>query len=379
LKPSFPTRRSSDLGETWKALTTPAPATVPAPLFCSCDSDVDVAKNGRVYLTDFWISPMGGASNFVVQSSTDKGDTWSIGNPLPAPVAMVDRQYVLPGPGDTVYLAFAQFSTPPTGLWIAKSDDAGRTWTKWSSAAPISGGTFPLVGKPRILSDGKTLLFPYNRIKNEQEWYNKSSTINVARSEDGGATWKEFTVATEPDGTGGLWPVELAVNGADVAAVAWMARVGKDDMVMRASFSADKGATWSDPVVVSNATGLRVLPWIAPVPSGDFVVAYYGTDARGWPLALPADTRWDAWVNVVDPDDGTASAPVRASDAPVKTGSLCTLGASCRRGKDRELLDYLSVVADNDGRVHVAYSVSPKEQTALAHVASSLPVAAAET
>jgi hypothetical protein len=226
------------------------------------------------------------------------------------------------------------------------------------------------MGKPHVAPDHKTLLFPYDLIQNDDKFWTKPATVHVARSSDGGATWKDVVAAQQPNGGAEIWNSQLAIapDGARVGVVFTNRTADNGTRVMMAE-SRDGGLTFAPPIAVSNATGNGVLPWIAARADGTFAIGYYATRATGDTLTLPDTAAWDAVVAIVDPVKGVVAQGV-ASDGPVKMGPLCPYGSGCDKGKDRELLDYVSLAIDKAGRAHLAYATSSKKGEALVRVAS---------
>ncbi|MGQ0535946.1 MAG: sialidase family protein [Methanobacteriota archaeon] len=342
--------RSEDAGDSWEAVRTlrgsPLPPN-PAARFCSCDADVDVAADGRVYIADSWKGPLG-TGNFVVQSSTDRGETWSPGSPVTAPSPYTDRQWIVPGSGAVVYLAYRAFGIP-AGLWMSRSEDAGARWSGFFPVVDDSQGT-PHPGKPRLVGDAR-LLFPYALVRPTATYYEEPAEIRVAISDDRGEGWRTVAVADEPHGTGGIWPVEMAVRG-DEARLVWRSRGADGTVGLRSAASVDGGASWSSPQALTPARENHLLPWAAFAPDGTFAVAAYSASRPGDPAEMPPETQWFPTLLVVPPDPSRPPTAVRVTEAPSKEGALCAHGGQCR--SDRELLEYLSVAALADGRLLVA-------------------------
>ncbi|HVM45407.1 MAG TPA: sialidase family protein, partial [Candidatus Thermoplasmatota archaeon] len=183
------------------------------------------------------------------------------------------------------------------------------------------------------------------------------SSVMLAVSTDGGATWEHREVAEAPEGFDNLWAVQADVDASGAIHVAWAARVDDERMATYVATSRDLGRTWTTPLALRDA-GLNFLPWVAAFGDSTVAVGWYGGDATGEPDKAPADALWYAYV--AQSTDGGASFVVqRVSDTPVKKGELCPKGGACRG--DRELLDYVSLAYDANGDLHYAYAVSEKD------------------
>lgn len=369
---------SGDFGANWEVLREPAnqDASKQAP-FCSCDTDVDYAQDGTLYITDFWVTQ--GGNGFVVEASHDGGRTWDPGNfvTTQSVPAGNDRQYIAAGldPGE-VFLSFnggglggvvpAPLPVPLPGLPVSggglqlwRSTDSGRVFQL--VATPYEGGG-AFIAKLRVGPDG-TLYYPWVEVDpGASDGWTAPGTVVVATSTDHGSTFERHEVAAIPNGVGGLWPLEVDVGPDNVAHAVWMER-GADWVGSQLWYgsSRDGAATWSAPVRVGWTSGTAVLPWVAHAGAGRAVVAFYGNDTALVPLEAPEDARWYAWALTIDAATGASTQPVQVAPWPVKVGTFCPQGASCP--EDRELLDYPAVIW-RDGWANVAFAVSTLDEGA---------------
>jgi hypothetical protein len=381
---------SKDHGATWERQRDPGPQDKNG-TWCSCDTDVDLGPDGMLYITDFWVTDPAadaladvppaapvverspGQNGFVVESSRDGGATWGQGNFVTQiQPSSNDRQYIIAGtePGE-VYLAYAAgephqlgslspvplppfdapSSAPSGGLQLWRSTDGGQTFSFVSK--PSEDG---FIARPRVASDG-SVFYGWGALPSgATDPWNTTTTYVIARSADKGQTWQPVEIGRAANGTGGLWPMELDVGPDGMVHAVWMERMAQGSLLYYAR-SADGGATYGAPRLVTWANGTAFLPWVAHAGPGRAVVAFYGSPDEVEPLKAPESTRWDAWALVVDAT--TASPPVRVSASPVKVGVFCPQGAACPH--DRELLDYPSVTW-RDGWVHVAFAVSTLDE-----------------
>ena len=349
--------RSTDGGATWETLRGPD-ATMPVGPFCSCDADVIGASDGTAYYSDWW------DGNYLVESSTDGGETWSaapVTTREAVPFTRVDRQWLVPGEGGSIGLFYSYFSqvglpvpVPVTettrGVHAVFSTDRGLTWGQ--PVVVVDHGV--QISHPRTLPDG-TLVMPYGEIETDPDlgYWRSPSRVMLAVSSDGGATWAHMKVADAKHGFDNLWAVQADVDASGAIHVGWSARVDDDTMATYLSTSRDAGASWTTPLAL-RSTGLNFLPWVAATDHGTVAVGWYGSDATGDPVKAE-DATWYAYVGE-SRDGGETFAVHRVSEEPVKKGPLCPRGASCEG--DRELLDYVSLVYDASGNLHYAYARS---------------------
>lgn len=375
--------RSTDHGASWTALRTPTPLETPVgptSLWYSGDSDVVTSSDGWVYYSDWWIGPpylAGG--NYNVVASGDGGNTWTS-----APITTidafygVDRQWLVAGEGGHVVLVYAYYhpvrnaidtvaDVPARGdyrmsLNAVVSEDHGATWSMPIAVTlPIAGHQM-LHGKTVLLQDG-TLVVPY--VDTTNRYLSDPGVVRVAISKDGGYSWAQREVATIKQAAEAVWPVQAAVDDGGKLYVVWNERQGEHMPILIAT-SDDSGASWSEPTVVA-ATGIHALPWAAARENGTLALGWYGSwNATGDPQEADDSTEWNALLAVSN-DGGATFSFGRASATPVKVGPWCTSGAACP--SDRELLDYVSLVYDADGRLHYAFARSETQGSSVtAHV-----------
>ncbi len=362
--------RSTDGGESWDTLRRPADG-APDPLgHCSCDADVITSPDGWVYYSDWWISfnPVYSPGNYLVERSSDGGESWE-SSPVTIPRTQgVDRQWLVAGQDGFVGLFYAVFANPfdpatmvgggdafeNSALRIEAvfSDDHGQTWGMPTTVVPRESGVFNFIAHPRMLSDG-TIIMPYGSTEITETFWRDPSTTMIARSHDQGASWDQVPVAGVPGGYDGIWPVQGAVDEAGTIHVAWQERTGDTTTLWHAE-SMDGGDNWSPPSAI-RADGTSVLPWVAARGDGQVAVGFYGSQSQGDPVDASNDTQWFAYI--AERSAGNASFSVaKVDETPVKIGPLCPRGGACE--DDRELLDYVSLDYAPDGRIHFAYARS---------------------
>ena len=205
------------------------------------------------------------------------------------------------------------------GVVTASSTDGGRSWqrTVVGGMTTCSGGTLNIALNPTLDfgPDGTAYLAataqggyaPYDPRAVETQ-------VMVARSPDGGRTWRsptipasgaeqaliDFpTVAAEPDRPG-------------AAVVVWSRRTPPIDTTL-ISRTVDGGMTWSEPSVVATSRDRLGLNWVRALPDGSLVVINWETALTGATNAAPgvqvfrstdkgdtwtATARFDGWSGV---------------------------------------------------------------------------------
>ena len=274
-----------------------------------------------------------------------------------------DRPWLATYGRATVYLSYLTRGDDQLSghVTVRRSDDAGVTWRvvgdPVAALPPIHGWSGNLAVDPR---DG-TVYEVFVTETPEQGRENGGggdisghfNRIVVARSRDGGATWRDTLVYQGGSGEddANMWP-GLAIDAAGRLYAAWSDR----RRVLLAS-STDGGTTWSTArrVGTSTAIGARanVLPSITAGAAGHVALAWYGADT--WDSLSP-HARWRIYA-ATSSDGGAAFSATAATDV-VHQGPICTKGDACP-DLQRQLLDNLGLALDpRTNRVVIAYGRS---------------------
>ena len=301
---------SADNGVTWSA----------ARPLCACkgggqfDPIIEVVPNtGEVYSL-FMIG-----FNVWFQKSADHGATWSPPVKTWGNVAWNDKPILaMSDDGQEVYAAFngATGGDP----WIARSGDAGVTWTQ---VKIIDSHRYVYAFDGDVASDG-TVYFAESSL----EYLNAGNKGPLAPgveehvfiSRDHGATWIDKVVARaqpglacvavgcHPDFYTGHAVISADANGALVYLYDAATTFGGKQSIY-ASRSTNRGRTWSTPVAVSTAGEEATTPMIESGAAGDVRIAWTETSGGGNVDA------WNTWYRRSTDGGVSWSAPIRISDA----------------------------------------------------------------
>jgi len=273
-----------------------------------------------------------------------------------------DRPWLAAYGRATVYLSYLTRGDDQLSghVTIRRSDDAGVTWQAAgdpvAALPPVHGWSGNLAVDQR---DGTVYEVFVTETPGQEnggaggisDHFNR---IVVARSRDGGATWRDTPVyqggSDEDDAN--MWP-GLAIDAAGRLYAAW-----SDRRRVLLSSSMDGGTTWSPArrvgaAVTGVGAGANVLPSIATGAAGRVALAWYGADT--WDNLSPR-ARWRVYA-ATSSDGGVAFGATAATDV-VHQGPICTKGDACP-DLQRQLLDNLGLAFDpRTNRAVIAYGRS---------------------
>lgn len=178
--------------------------------------------------------------------------------------------------------------------------------------------------------------------------------VGVALSKDNGITWTHESI---PGSTGSADPaVGIGQNNVGKPAgqvpntlyLGWISSDGHAHV----AHSPDEGATWQDDIDISSIFGIEkaVFPTMVAGDDNRAALAFLGTD----PALYPAKQVWHLYI--AHTYDGGKSWILidQTPNDPVQIGNICLLGTGCSGG--RNLLDFMGIDVDAEGRVLVAYA-----------------------
>jgi hypothetical protein len=280
---------SLDRGRTFTQ-TQPPPVPSGAPAGAKqADGYVQVGPNGRLYYIAFLMQQFPASLGLQIASSADGAQTWDWNRFLP-----VDATQGLYPPwkswlgfdpgGKIVYFLFNQ---RPTGVWMARSDDEGRTFGAFAKASMPGEriiSAFPAA--PVVDSQGRLFVAYFGDQTPQDPTGNplvfKGHTLRVAISDDKGRTFRYVSAAHKdpPAWVGSFFPV-LAIDEHDRLFIAYW----NDRNQIQVVSSSDCGATWSPPAVWSGPANVPQGPW-AKAKGGVLSVMYDESNSDGGALVF---------------------------------------------------------------------------------------------
>jgi hypothetical protein len=142
---------------------------------------------------------------------------------------------------------------------------------------PTADGGFTWTGNLVVSDDGQDLWSVYTRrqgpVTNDLEG-SGPETVWVARSTDAGLTWTSELVSRRPNPASFLYP-SLAQDGGGMLHVVFAQRT-QDAHPIFHSLSKDGGQTWSEPAIVRGGVA-GYSPWIAGGTAGKAAIQWYGS------------------------------------------------------------------------------------------------------
>jgi hypothetical protein len=292
-------------------------------------------------------------TNSLSALTDDDGETWipNEGGPL---TSGVDHQTIGGGPyhaplngGTAVYPNAVYYcSQDLVTAFCARSDDGGLTYGPTIPMQILTCGG--IHGHVQVAPDG-TVYVPHRQCNSNQA---------VVVSEDNGITWAIRTVADTDQTTStydsipGDWDPAVGVGSGGTVYFGYE----NGDGTPHIAVSHDRGQTWVDDQNVGIPYGIRntAFPTVIAGDDDRAAFAFHGstdadnTDAGVWHLYVATTyDRGKTWtVTNATPND------------PVQRGSICTEGFgvnACAKG-DRNLLDFMDIQVDKEGRVLVGYA-----------------------
>jgi len=180
---------------------------------------------------------------------------------------------------------------------------------------------------------------------------NCNGQAGVAVSTNNGLTW---TVHTVPGSSAGSSDPSLDIGSDGTVYFGW----SNGDGHAKVAVSRDRGTTWSNIQDAGTSFGIQNVAFPAMV-AGDATRAAFvflgtpaGGNATGDDPAFPAV--WHLYAAHTYDGGATWTTVDLTPNDPVQRGTICTAGTTC--GTTRNLLDFIGVTVDGEGRVLVGYA-----------------------
>jgi hypothetical protein len=278
-----------------------------------------------------------------VARSTDNGTTFSQ-TPVQAGIPVDDREWIAASGANTALLTFHDIAS--SNIDVLRSDDGGATFRQISMAIPATDYKAMNNELGNIVVD--------HRNPSGSSFFAYQSF--VAPSTAAGSAFNEAFLAVSSDG-GSTWtdraiPCSTASGSLDhnfpnvsVAPDGTLWYAWSDDKSVFTATSADRGMRWTCSGAVSTNTAQAIFPWLAATSAGVDLV-YYGaptTTNQTWSVYFAQDPAGTA-------EGWGAPQPLMQ----VHSGAVCEGGVSCTTG--RQLLDDFGIDTDPSGWAHIAYS-----------------------
>ena len=368
--------RSRDAGQSWSPLGRPAcyagaPACLgmerwDAGVRSNADGgDLAIGPDGRLHFVSLMCSDQCYRSWTDYYESSDGGDTWTGALTIspsqgPAYTDSPDRPWITLDDAGNVYALWRNVSDV---VYLRVRNGVTNAW-----AEPSVVGTAVRAGPPIVEADGQRLIIPI-----------QGDNVSLAKSDDAGKTWTFFDVPEPTDRfkvgviTGGM-----DVRGS--MGIAWAedpnasATAALDGIMEPSVFLAvtdDRGVTWTGTRQISPIGHTAVLPWLAVRPDGAYVAVWYGKE-QGGTVADPQG-EWRPFAALGHLSDRGTPRVVPLSDQPTHVGAICAKGAlclaaceavvdaACVRVEDRNLLDYFEAGFTADGFPLVAFGADSED------------------
>ncbi len=176
---------------------------------------------------------------------------WSEPVSLPLPRLGISKQAIVVGPGDAITAAFVLPVNEARGVYVTRSLDNGESWSEPVQVFDAAAEGWPAADSPRLAQTGDdTLHLTWTRTELPDE---AAQGLYYARSDDGGETWSApqpvESQATRTR-TAVLWS-DLVGVGEQVVHRVWQTAANPNVTVWH-QFSIDDGISWSKATVVAN-------------------------------------------------------------------------------------------------------------------------------
>lgn len=336
--------RSTDGGETWEVVSTPASSPTTLDPYLYVDPDTDRVYSDQLYLGCSYLS-----------WSDDYGATW-LTNPAACGIPVNDHQKMVSAvnrglvPTTPLYskvLLYA-YNAIAAGSRVSISYDGGFTWPVNAESVSAAEATCNGGLHGNIVASADGMLYIPKR---------HCDGFILAKSADSGITWTTTPVGADAGGSECRKNADLAVDRTGGLYGAWP---GKDNRLYL-STSTDEGSTWRERSVVASPpeVNMTTMPAVVAGDAGRIAMVYYGTadGARG-PDEVADTAVWHVYVTYSL--DALAETPTfvtyRATDDPVQIGAISTNSDCSAPDGSRNLLDFLDAQLAPDGRLVIAYT-----------------------
>ena len=308
------------------------------------DEDLISLPSGRVVMTSLWL----GSNTTCI--SDDQGTLWTC-NPNGSTVPVDDRQWLAKYGSNVVYITSKNLGTVqfgPNTIYVAKSTDGGLTFPTVSLVTTPDLGIQP-GDEGNIITDTNGNVYLVFFDPNAQILY-------MAKSVDAGSTWTIKEVYSAPACTPALC---ITLNHVFASIAADNANnlyiVFSDGTNSYYTSSTDGGAAWRLPTIVQSAFGIKstVEPWVVAGDAGKINIFFYGTTSRSF---MDSGANWIVYMS--QSQNALAKVPTfsiaPATPYVIHTGAICNNGTGCPPGT-RTMLEYFFPDTALDGNAEAVF------------------------
>lgn len=323
------------------------------------DVSMDVSSGGYLYVSSLYLGDVTVSTSFDGgMGGIAPGQAWQV-NPLGTTVSAADdRQWLAAYGPETVYMAYRE--APGTGsLFVVKSTDAAQSFGA------------PVLVKLANSTQGNLIVDPYDgALYSTTIPSTAPNEIHLLKSTNGGASWAESTIYTGAAGTlAGLKFTTLAQDRGGNLHLVFSSGTGTIAAPVSPHVylmsSADKGATWLEPVRVDNGAAniSALMPWVVAGSPGVVDITWLGSTTTTPSSPAPPATPQPTWhLFFARTSNALAGSPafeqVQISSTPVHDKVICMNGSGCPGSPPngtRDLLEYYTITLDPEGKAHIAY------------------------
>jgi hypothetical protein len=304
------------------------------------DTDVAVApvKNGsgnyNVYVSSLTLASVS------VSTSTNNGASWTL-NALGADVIGDDREWIAADGASKVCLSYHDAAA---NMWVNCSNDAGASFTQIADAFDTahaflidSNSSGNLAIDPRSHVIYQTFSGPSSAADTVAcGGFTCLNVVYMAVSTDGGASFTDRVVYTNPDNTV-AYGSQFTNVSIDAAGNVYSVFTDGNDTFY--AWSSDQGSDWSAPVKVNQGpSATAIMPWAVAGAAGKLDIVWYGTsfdDGVTTPDSYPDSAAWYVYFAQNLNATGRKVAFTQVAATPIiHFGGVCLSGIACTGNRD---------------------------------------------
>jgi hypothetical protein len=273
--------------------------------------DVNLAVGAEGRLSVMWRDSYSGQLYFS-QVDADRAffpTDWLAPQSLPWLQPAINSLDMLVVPDGRIYVAYAVAVNEWRGVYIARSENNGQSWTEPLLIFDAAVAGWDMIGKPRLAATGDDELhITWNRYSVPPA--GDALNIYYARSSDGGESWSAPQTVVERVST---WNDLIGIGERTVHRLWQENRDGFGWLWHETSF--DNGLTWNPPLTIAGIPGGETLPALVLDSAGRMqLLQISGTLLQQWTWD---GSRWLRQESVALATIGATSSSLLAAAVPV--------------------------------------------------------------